>query len=472
MEDRNIWIYDIEQFKNFHCSTWLNIDTQERKVFIISIFQNDYQEYRDFCYSGIKGIGFNNLNYDYPMLDYLFTVIGNSPLGKMNEHLYLESQRLVNSETPKFNRIKNPIFDQIDLYSICHFDNKAKATSLKQLEIVMELDNVEDMPYHYTSEIITQEQIDNILAYNYNDVYATYQFFLKVIPKIRLRQNIKDNTNLDCINWSDSKIGEHLILHNYCLETGDNPYNVNQLRTKRDFVDLKDIIYPIKFKTIGLLELYNSLKTVTIWNDEKSNIEEKLEYKVTIKNLELDIKKGGLHGSLKGIFKKSKTHSIIDIDVAGLYPNLYTFLKAVPEHLDSNTFIKVAKALINWRKQNKDIAKIDKNAKGISDTYKLALNSVYGKFKDKFSWLYDIKCTFNVTINGQLFLLKLLEVISTIKDCTIIQANTDGITVYINNNELDNFRNLYKAWEKEFSMELEEVEYQSMYIRDVNYMAS
>jgi hypothetical protein len=468
MEDRQIWVYDIEQFKNFHCSTWLNIDTQETKVFIISIFQNDYQEYRDFCYSGIKGIGFNNLNYDYPMLDYLFTIIGNSPLGKMNEHLYLESQRLVNSETPKFNRIKNPIFDQIDVFTISHFDNAAKRTSLKQLEIVLELENVEDMPYRYDEEITTLEQQEKILSYNYNDVYATYQFFLKVIPKIRLRQNIKDNTNLACINWSDSKIGEHLILHNYCLETGDNPYNINQLRTNRDYVDLKDIIYPIKFETIGLLELYNSLKTVRIWNDEKSNIEEKLEYKVTIKDLELDIKKGGLHGSLKGIFKKSKTHSIIDIDVAGLYPNLYTFLKAVPEHLDSNTFIKVAKALINWRKQNKDIAKTDKNAKSISDTYKLALNSVYGKFKDRFSWLYDIKCTFNVTINGQLFLLKLLEVISTIKDCTIIQANTDGITVYINNKELDNFRNLYKLWEKEFSMELEEVEYQSMYIRDVN----
>jgi hypothetical protein len=468
MEDRQIWVYDIEQFKNFHCSTWLNIDTQEIKVFIISIFQNDYEEYRDFCYSGIKGIGFNNLNYDYPMLDYLFTIIGNSPLGKMNEHLYLESQRLVNSETPKFNRIKNPIFDQIDVFTISHFDNAAKRTSLKQLEIVLELENVEDMPYRYDEEITTLEQQEKILSYNYNDVYATYQFFLKVIPKIRLRQNIKDNTNLACINWSDSKIGEHLILHNYCLETGDNPYNINQLRTNRDYVDLKDIIYPIKFETIGLLELYNSLKTVRIWNDEKSNIEEKLEYKVTIKDLELDIKKGGLHGSLKGIFKKSKTHSIIDIDVAGLYPNLYTFLKAVPEHLDSNTFIKVAKALINWRKQNKDIAKTDKNAKSISDTYKLALNSVYGKFKDRFSWLYDIKCTFNVTINGQLFLLKLLEVISTIKDCTIIQANTDGITVYINNKELDNFRNLYKLWEKEFSMELEEVEYQSMYIRDVN----
>ena len=216
MENRQIWVYDIEQFKNFHCSTWLNIDTQERKVFIISIFQNDYEEYRDFCYSGIKGIGFNNLSYDYPLLDYLFTIIGNSPLGKMNEHLYLESQRLVNSETPKFNRIKNPIFDQIDVFTISHFDNRGRSCSLKALEIVMELDNVEDMPYHYTAEITELEQQEKILAYNYNDVYATYQYFTKIIPKIRLRQQTKFDTNLDCINWSDSKLGEQLFVYHYC----------------------------------------------------------------------------------------------------------------------------------------------------------------------------------------------------------------------------------------------------------------
>lgn len=470
MEDRNIWVYDLEQFKNFHCSTWFNIDTQAIKVFIISIFQNDYEEYRDFCYSGIKGIGFNNLSYDYPMLDFLFTIVGNSPLGKINEHLYLESQRLINSETPKFNRIKNPIFDQIDVFTISHFDNAAKRTSLKQLEIVMELDNVEDMPYHYTAEITTQEEIDNILAYNYNDVYATYQFFLKVIPKIRLRQQIQQNTGLDCINWSDSKIGEQLFLHEYCKITGDNPYNINQLRTNRDGVNLKNIIYPVNFRLPHLQELYNKLKTITIFNDnqERENIESKVEYQVVIKNLTLDIKKGGIHGSLKGVFKETATHCIKDIDVKSLYPNLYIFLKAVPFHLDIDAFVTVAKSLVKWRTDNKALIKSSKEAKSISDTYKLALNSVYGKFKDKYSWLYDIGCTFKVTINGQLFLLKLLELISEIEDCQIIQANTDGITVFINRNQLDTFNTLYKTWEKAYNMELEDVDYKSMFIRDVN----
>lgn len=469
-QDRNIWVYDIEQFKNFHCSTWFNIDTQVIKVFIISIFQNDYEEYRDFCYSGIKGIGFNNLNYDYPILDYLFTIIGNSPLGKINEHLYLESQRLINSETPKFNRINNPIFDQIDLYSICHFDNKAKATSLKQLEIVMELDNVEDMPYHYTAEITTQEEIDNILAYNYNDVYATYQFFLKVIPKIRLRQNIKDNTNLDCINWSDSKIGEQLFLLEYCKTTGENPYEVSKLRTHRDSVKISDILYPLNFKLPHLQNLYNTLKSLIIYNDTKDNenIEHKLAYKVIINDLELDIKKGGIHGSLKGIFKENKTHCIIDIDVASLYPNLYIFLKAVPEHLNIEAFLKTAIGLVTWRTNNKALIKSDKNAKSISDTYKLGLNSVYGNFKSIFSWLYDIACTFKVTINGQLFLVKLLEMLSEIPDCKVIQANTDGITVYINREQVNLFKETYKLWEKEFGKTLEEVDYEQMWIRDVN----
>ncbi len=470
MEDRNIWVYDIEQFKNFHCSTWFNIDTSEIKVFIISIFQNDYQEYRDFCYSGIKGIGFNNLSYDYPMLDFLFTIVGNSPLGKINEHLYLESQRLINSETPMFNRIKNPIFDQIDVFALSHFDNKNRRVSLKQLEIVLELENVEDMPYRYDSEIATLEQQEKILSYNYNDVYATYQYFLKVIPKIRLRQSIKENIGLDCINWSNSKIGEQIFLLEYCKITGDNPYNISQLRTKRDYVKLIDVIYPLTFKLTHLQKLYETLKTVTIYNDttDDENIEHKLAYEVIINDLKLDIKKGGIHGSLKGIFKENKTHCIIDIDVASLYPNLYIFLEAVPEHLDKNAFLTTAKTLVKWRTDNKALIKSDSKAKSISDTYKEALNSVYGKFKSAFSWLYDIACTFKVTINGQLFLVKLLELLSEIPDCKVIQANTDGITVYINREQVDLFRQVYKGWERQFGKTLEEVQYKAMYIRDVN----
>lgn len=470
MEDRQIWVYDIEQFKNFHCSTWFNIDTQEVKVFIISIFQNDYEEYRDFCYSGIKGIGFNNLSYDYPMLDYLFTIIGNSPLGKINEHLYLESQRLINSETPKFNRIKNPIFDQIDVFALSHFDNKNRRVSLKQLEIVLELENVEDIPYKYDEEILLLEQQEKILSYNYNDVYATYQYFLKIIHKIRLRQSIKNNTNLDCINWSDSKIGEQLFLLEYCKTTGENPYEVSKLRTHRDSVKISDILYPLAFKLPHLQNLYNTLKSLVIYNDAKDNenIEHKLAYKVIINDLELDIKKGGIHGSLKGIFKENKTHCIIDIDVASLYPNLYIFLKAVPEHLNIEAFLKTAIGLVKWRTDNKALIKSDKEAKSISDTYKLGLNAVYGNFKSIFSWLYDIACTFKVTINGQLFLVKLLEMLSEIPDCKVIQANTDGITVYINREQVNLFKQTYKQWEKEFGKTLEEVDYEQMWIRDVN----
>lgn len=468
--NRNIWVYDIEQFSNFHCSTWFNIDTHEIKTFVISIFTNQIGEYRDFVYSGIKGIGFNNLNYDYPMLDYMFMVVGDRDAEMLNKHMFLESQRLINTDNPKFNRIRNPIFPQIDLYTIHHFDNRSKNCGLKQLEIVMELDNVEDMPYHYSSEITTIEQQQKILDYNYNDVYATHQFFLKSLTKIQLRQGIKKDTGLDCINWSDSKLGEYLFQYEYCKLTGDNPYEINKLRTERQFVKIKDIIEPFDFKTPHLQLLYNKLKQVTIYNNpaDAENIEHKVEYKVTIKDLELDIKKGGIHGSLKGIFKESKTHVVRDIDVASLYPSLYIALKAVPEHLDIESFLKVAIGLVTWRKQNKSIAKSDKNAKLTSDTYKLGLNSVFGKYKDRYSWLYDIACTFKVTINGQLFLLKLLEELSFIEDCQIIQANTDGITIYINRDKEETFRQIYNDWEKQFGMELEEEEYDTMWIRDVS----
>jgi hypothetical protein len=88
-------------------------------------------------------------------------------------------------------------------------------TGLKKLEIAMGFPNVEDMPYHHSEEIKTQDQVDKILSYNLNDVNATYEFYLKSLDKIELRKTLNSKYTLACLNYSDSKIGEELVLKLY-----------------------------------------------------------------------------------------------------------------------------------------------------------------------------------------------------------------------------------------------------------------
>jgi hypothetical protein len=74
----------------------------------------------------------------------------------------------------------------------------------------------------------------------------------------------------------------------------------------------------------------------------------------------------------------------------------------------------------------------------ISDALKLSLNSCYGKSNDKYSFLYDPLYTMKTTINGQLMLTMLCEsLVNSIPDLTMLQVNTDGITVKIHRNYAD-----------------------------------
>lgn len=102
------------------------------------------------------------------------------------------------------------------------------------------------------------------------------------------------------------------------------------------------------------------------------------------------------------------------------------------------------------------------NALGIT---KLKSNEVY-------SYLYDPKFFLFITVNGQLLLTMLAEDILLETGAELLQANTDGITVRILKTEVDKMKECMVNWEKLTDLQLEEAEYKSMFIRDVNnYLA-
>lgn len=124
-------VYDLEQLKNFHSCTALDISTNEIKVFVIHTSRNDIKEYIAYLEQCKIMIGFNNLNYDYPMLHYILLnkqVLINLSPNRINELLYQESQRIINLEYSEIKR-DNMFIPQIDLYRVWHFDNKNRRMS-------------------------------------------------------------------------------------------------------------------------------------------------------------------------------------------------------------------------------------------------------------------------------------------------------------------------------------------------------
>jgi hypothetical protein len=73
-----------------------------------------------------------------------------------------------------------------------------------------------------------------------------------------------------------------------------------------------------------------------------------------------------------------------------------------------------------------------------------------------------------ITINGQLSLCLLAEKLMDIEGLSIVQVNTDGITVKLPRSKRDQYDRVCDAWQKQVGLQLEYAEYSKMIIRDVN----
>lgn len=469
MDNRNVWVYDIETLASCFTYTAYNIDTHETVQYVIHKDRNDCKELLKHLKICKGHIGFNNVNFDYPVIHKLITTrsyrVKNNPY-EIVDGLYLKAQQIIQEQVQdKFHNVvavkhSEVLIPQLDLFKLWHYNNKARSTSLKSLEISMNYPNVMEMPIEHTRTNITAEEIAGILAYNLNDVMATYEFYKKSLPKIELRKSLMNTYNIPCLNWSDSKIGEQLILKLYCDKTDTDTHEVKKLRSDRLKIALNDVILPyITFNSVEFNTLLHTFKQTTI-NNTKGAFAESVVYK----GFKYDYGTGGIHGCIKpGVYEADDETIIIDADVGSLYPNLAITNGFYPEHLGQD-FVEVYKGIIDLRMQAKKAGNMV-----LSDGFKLAANSVYGKSNDVNSFLYDPKFTMSITLNGQLLLSLLAEtLVDTISNLTVLQVNTDGITVKLKKSDEALYYQLCKDWEVKTKLNLEYVNYSKMIIADVN----
>ena len=306
------------------------------------------------------------------------------------------------------------------------------------------------------------DEILEVVSYNINDTESTVEFVKPNLESIKLRYDIKRLKKIDCINYSDSKLGEQLVLDEYCKKLNIKYSSIKYLRTERGSISIPDLYFD--YIDVKNQKIMNYLSTKTT--------NSKLKVTGQTANIKYEIARGGIHGSVTGLFKSTKDEVILDIDVASLYPNIIANNNLYPEHLGQE-FIEVYKEIIDLRLYHKARKKIDSLSKVLDGTYKLALNSCYGKFGDQYSPLNDSKRMYQTTINGQLTIVMLLEELEEeIKGIFFIQANTDGITVRIRRNQIERFREVVKEFGERTKYEFEEIEYVTMAVRDVNnYLA-
>lgn len=339
-------VYDIEVLSNLFTYTGYCRQTGEYHQFVIHSSLNQFEELLKHLFRDkLIMIGYNNDSYDYPILHHLINhkeeYIYLSGL-ELSQKIYQKSQEILDME---FSSVAdwNKHIKQIDLYKIHHFDNSAKRTSLKALEIAMKLPFVEDMPYDHYHWIETKEEINSILSYNKKDVIATNEFLnitlgdtthplYKGKNKIELRQTILKKFKINCLNFNDIKLGTELILKLYSEKFGYDSKEIRKLRTFRNQFSLEECIPKwSNFKSKEFNKLVSDFSKINIYN---GNTKDVFSLSVIYHGIKIDYGTGGAHGCIKpGIYKEDDENMILDLDIDGLYPNLAITQGLYPEHL-------------------------------------------------------------------------------------------------------------------------------------------
>ncbi|MCS5737115.1 DNA polymerase domain-containing protein, partial [Herbiconiux daphne] len=170
--------------------------------------------------------------------------------------------------------------------------------------------------------------------------------------------------------------------------------------------------------------------------------------------LEIVVASGGIHG-VPDNGRKEFTN-VIFLDVASLYPNIIRVLNALGEYTDKF-----------WAIVEERLAAKRKGDKVKADALKLIINSVYGLLKNKHSKLFNPKASLSVCVFGQIALYDLSRRLHE-AGCTLVNLNTDGIGFTTNPHDPDCYKSIWKEWEKDFDLVLEEEMFPRLIQKDVN----
>lgn len=464
----NDWVYDIETYPNVFLIGFEKADAPIKLMFEISDWRNDSHAIVVFLQylkkSNARMVGFNNLGFDYPVVHTLIR------MGRSDAHtLYQKAMAIINSQNDNESGDKwihqvNPsdrFVEQIDLFKIHHFDNKARSTSLKALEFNMRADNIEDLPFK-VGTVLTVDQVDTLKKYCAHDIAQTKVFLHHTAPMIEFREKTTKEHARDFMNHNDTKIGKDYLIMKL-EEAGVACYNYGPSgrtprQTIRPVIHLRDAILPwIEFEQPEFARVLTWLKNQSI--TETKGVFKDLT--ATVNGFTYVFGLGGIHGSIENKVLESGDDYVIESwDVTSYYPNLAIKNGFYPAHLGKE-FVSIYDYLFEQRKQYP-------KKSSESAMLKLALNGVYGDSNNPFSVFYDPLFTMSITLNGQLLLCLLAEKLMTVPTVQIVMANTDGLEYIVHPDHVESANLACKWWQDTTHLSLEHVRYSRMFIRDCN----
>jgi hypothetical protein len=468
---RTHWVMDYETLSNCFIGVFEDVKSEHTEVFVIHDLQNDLDRLLEFLIRNNQDqewhVSFNGLGFDSQITEYIlrnhyrFQDMSGCEIAAW---IYEKAQLVINKQNAgeflEFSP-KDLQINQVDVFKLNHWDNPAKRSSLKWIQYTMDWHNIVDMPIHHTTAITTLDEIDQVILYCKNDVSSTKAIMQLSKNQIELRKTLTDEYDINLFSASEPRISKELFLHFLSKTTGIKKWELRKMRTHRSSIVFKDIILPyINFKTATFQNLLKKFQDVVLYPGETKG---GFKYSIQYKGVKTDYGLGGIHGARSSrVYNSTEDMVIITSDVVSYYPNLAIRNKWSPAHLPNEDFSKLYEWFFEERKK---IPKKDPK----NYVYKIILNSTYGLSNDENSFLYDPEFTMRITVNGQLSLSMLYEMIcEEIPGAIPLMQNTDGLETMIPRDKVERYMEICAEWEKITSLQLEHDTYSKIVLGDVN----
>lgn len=457
-------VFDIEVLKNVFTCTCKNTDTKQITVFEISPRRVDIQGLVTFFYEDYYFVGYNNIHYDNPILNYIIMLYNKHYFNsystrELTESVFRMSQLVIDKNSDfdlwkEYKYARN--FLSIDLLTMLY--SKALRVSLKEMQVTMQYKNVEEFVVDWHQDL-PEKDIDRLISYNINDVESTEELLYRCKDLLELRIETEKDFGLPCLSLDRVNLGDRLLQLKVMEKTGLNKKQLENMKSPANYVDLEKVIFPwIKFESPILQKKLTDMKNQhNISPGRKGYINTFIfgEMKVTIGV-------GGIHGDNGTcIIKPNEDELLLDSDVNSLYPSLMRMYHLYPPKL-KNVLGQIFPQIIDDRLEFKRTGQKNKN-----ETYKYMLNGVSGKMQDETSWLFSPFTVIQVRINGQLLLLMLAERLLKL-GCKLYQINTDGILYKLKKSKYEELQQVLKEWEKLTMLTLETEEFTQFYQLAIN----
>lgn len=351
-------------------------------------------------------IGYNSNNYD----QYIFKsiLLGFNPK-KINDHIIVDGVKGWQIDR-RFKRI------QFYNYDVA----KINDGGLKTLEAYMGNSIKESSVPFNIQRKLTAEELAEVIEYCRHDVEQTIEVFMR-------RKNDFDAT-MDLIKTFGLGLSSISLTHPQLVA---NILGCGKVERYDEF----------DFEIVKTIKI-DKHKEVIDWFKKQIDYKEKLE--ININGVPHTFGWGGLHGCpAKPLHRRGL---LLHIDVTSYYPSLmieYNFLTRNCNN--KNKFKEIYDKRVELKKQGK---------KKEQAPYKICLNGTFGISKASFSTAYDPRQANNICVNGQLMLLDLLEKLEG--HCELIQSNTDGLIVQIDDTDeaFNKIDDICFDWEQRTRMSL------------------